>query len=504
MSSLDKQSNLCPKHPKILEINTWPWLYYLSHKYKQQITLNNIPAEFFDLHFIHFDVIWLMGVWERSVEGRNIAIQHPGLQEEYKQALKVLSNEDVVGSPYSIYDYQVDTKLGGEQGLIVFRKELKKRNKLLLVDYVPNHLSVDHKWTLQKPEIFMTGTQEDLNKTPDNYFVRNNRIFAYGKDPNFPPWTDTVQINAFSSEARESAIKILLYIASKSDGVRCDMAMLFLNDVFRRTWGVKAGRTPEKEFWKIIIPKIKEKYPNFLFIAEVYWNMEWELQQLGFDFCYDKRLYERLAHGNSQSILAHIRADLDFQSRLVRFIENHDEERVISLFGRERSMAAAIIALTLPGARMIYEGQVLGHKIKLPVQLGRTPFEENDEILVQFYQSLLAVVPDKKMTKHGIWSLNTVIPISNNDNSHLNLISYQWKSNEIFQLIVVNFSAYSSKGHVKMDKIDYNQNGEKIIFEDVLNDKIYTYNKNDIEKHGLYVELEPWKGHIFDIKRKLV
>ena len=78
-------------------------------------------------------------------------------------------------------------------------------------------------------------------------------------------------------------------IATMCDGVRCDMAMLILPDVFERTW----GRRPEP-FWPRTIERVRKAAPSFLFMAEVYWDLEWELQQQGFNYTYDKRLYDRL------------------------------------------------------------------------------------------------------------------------------------------------------------------------------------------------------------------
>jgi hypothetical protein len=67
------------------------------------------------------------------------------------------------------------------------------------------------------------------------------------------------------------------------------MAMLVMNAVFERTWGDRAGPRAPAEYWTHVIPAIKRAHPDFLFIAEAYWDLEWELQQQGFDFCYDKR-----------------------------------------------------------------------------------------------------------------------------------------------------------------------------------------------------------------------
>jgi len=441
-----------------------------------------------------------MGVWERSPKSKEIATQHPVLQQDYRDALKDFTPEDVIGSPYSIFYYHVDSHLGGTEGLAAFRMQLMGRDKFLILDYVPNHVSVDHLWTLDKSDIFITGTSEDLKDHPNEYFSSYDMIYAHGRDPYFPPWTDTVQINAFSSEARLRAINMLLAIAEQCDGVRCDMAMLMTNDVFSRTWGKRAGIPPEIEFWEELIPAIKKKAPNFIFLAEVYWGMEWNLQQQGFDYCYDKRLYERMARENAQSINSHLQANLEFQEKLLRFIENHDEKRAIIIFGRERSQAAAIITMTLPGARLIHEGQLEGHKIKIPVQLRRRPIEDDDEELYEFYQRLLIAAPESLLGE-GSWAPCKVEALSEYDHTNLNLIAYQWWTSERRQLTIVNFSPYFARAHIRIDGIDYG--ADEWTFSDILNHKVYYYKGEDLDFNGLYIDLGAWRGHIFEIRKKL-
>ena len=88
----------------------------------------------------------------------------------------------------------------------------------------------------------------------------------------------------------------LLKIASQCDGVRCDMAMLVLPDVFERTWGRRAPL-----FWPTATQRVRERVPGFIFMAEVYWDLEWTLQQQGFDYAYDKRLYDRLREHHAEA-----------------------------------------------------------------------------------------------------------------------------------------------------------------------------------------------------------
>ncbi|MFW9901224.1 MAG: alpha-amylase family glycosyl hydrolase [Candidatus Thorarchaeota archaeon] len=485
------------KNPRIYEINTWPWVHFLSEKYNEEITLENIPEQFLDQELKNFDAVWLMGVWERSPASKKIALEHPGLQKEYHNALYDFKDGDVVGSPYSVYYYHVDKIFGGLDGLKMIKKRLAEKDIRLILDYVPNHVSIDSLWTFES-DLFIEGTLDDLMTHPYDYFSIGDSVYAYGRDPNFPPWTDVIQINAFSPEARRKTINTLLSIAELCDGVRCDMAMLMTNKIFSRTWGKKAGSIPNKEFWEEIIPIIKQKYPNFLFIAEVYWDMEWELQQQGFDFCYDKRLYERLAHENAISVRDHLKAEWAYQSKLLRFIENHDELRAIEKFGKDKSYAAALLAFTLPGARLIYEGQTRGYKIKLPVQLGRPANEEDDKSSIDFYQKLLKSIPGRDF-ESASWALCETESVNSDDYSFLNIISYLWWTNKSYRLIVVNYSLNPSKAHVRISPFHFDTH--KWTFTDLLHQKSYTYNGEDLYKYGLYVELGAWSGHLFSIEK---
>jgi len=135
-----------------------------------------------------------------------------------------------------------------------------------------------------------------------------NPALAYGRDPNFSGWPDTLQLNYANPELQRVRIDELIAIAGKCDGVRCDMAMLLLPDIFQRTWGV----TPEP-FWPRAIPAVHAKFPDFTFMAEVYWDLEWTLHQQGFDYCYDKRLYDRLRDGHARPVGGHLLAGLDYQ-----------------------------------------------------------------------------------------------------------------------------------------------------------------------------------------------
>ena len=483
-----------PKYPVIYEINTWVWLHELSVKYHTLITLKSVPEEEWDaIGALNVDAVWFMGVWERSPAGIDIANKNDGLLTDFRRALPDYRTEDNVGSPYCVHQYEIDGRLGSREGLAVARQELARRGIRLILDFVPNHVAPDHPWVTDHPEYFIHGDTEDLSREPASFRERGGRVFACGRDPYFPAWPDVLQLNAFHPGLRNAVAETLGDIAGQCDGIRCDMAMLLLNNIFERTWGLRAGTRPTTDYWPEIIPAIKRKNYNFKFIAEAYWDMEWVLQQQGFDYCYDKRLYDRLEHENAKSVMGHLSADLDYQEKLVRFIENHDEPRAAGVFTPEKERAAAVLVATLPGATLFHEGQFEGRKARLPVFLGRRPKESADRTLQDFYYKLLeAVKPD--VFRNGEWQNCEQTGWPDNQ-SYTNLIAWCWVKNDDRYLIIVNLSDIQSQGNIKLPW--YGLQGTTWQLVDVLADLTYERSGNDMLHPGLYVDLIPWGFHFF-------
>jgi glycosidase len=487
---------LRPRYPTIYEISTWVWLAELGAQSGQPVDLGSVPAAEWDaLAAYGFDAVWLMGVWERSPAGIAIAAQNSGLQADFRRALPDFRPEDNVGSPYCVRRYAVDAHLGGAAGLACARRELAKRGLRLILDFVPNHVAPDHPWVARHPDHFIAGSDDDLRHDPAAFVRTAGRVYACGKDPYFPAWPDVLQLNAFAPALRQAAVATLTDVASQCDGVRCDMAMLFLNDVFARTWGERAGLPPATDYWRDVIPAVRDAHPDFVFIAEAYWGLEWELQQQGFDFCYDKRLYDRLEHGSAEGVRLHLSADLGYQAKLVRFIENHDEPRAAAAFAPAKARATAVVMATLPGARLFHEGQLDGRTVRLPVFLGRRPEESPDQMLRAFYRRLLQGI-DHPAFHDGEWRLCACSGWPDNRTCE-NVLAWCWRAADDRHLIVVNLGDGPAQARVEVPWDDLA--GTTWRLTDALAGTDYNRAGDEMARSGLYVDL-PGRGcHFFGL-----
>src|SRR5215469_3453744 len=485
-----------PRYSALYEINTWVWLSELSSKYGKKVDLSSVPpAEWDAIASYGFDAVWLMGVWERSPAGTAIANRKESLLSDFRRALPNFRPEDNVGSPYCVRRYVVDKRLGGPEGLAVARRELSQRGLNLMLDFVPNHVAPDHPWVAEHPEYFIRGDADSLRNDPASYMQVGSAVYACGRDPYFPAWPDVLQLNAFEPGLRRAVLETISNIAQQCDGIRCDMAMLFTNTVFERTWGGRAGPRPVTEYWVDVISAVKKKHKGFLFVAEAYWELEWELQQQGFDFCYDKKLYDRMEHGNAESIRLHLCADLSYQGKLVRFIENHDEPRAAVSFSGAKERAVSVTMATLPGMKLFHEGQLEGRKVRLPVFLGRRPNEAADQELSDFYRKLLNAA-SRPIFREGQWRLSSRTGWPDNA-SFQNLVAWSWVKDDEQYLIVVNLSDYPAQARVQVECADA---GARLLrLTDTLSGAIYDRDSAEMRSPGLYVDLKPWNCHFFQI-----
>jgi hypothetical protein len=342
------------------------------------------------------------------------------------------------------------------------------------------------------------GTEADLARAPQNYTrvrrTRGDRILAYGRDPYFSGWPDTLQLDYGNLATQEAMTGELSRIAGQCDGVRCDMAMLVLPDVFERTWG-----RPAPLFWPGTTQRVRDRVPGFRFMAEVYWDLEWTMLQQGFDYAYDKRLYDRLREGHARPVREHLLAGLDYQSRLARFLENHDEPRAAATFAPGRHEAAAVLTYLSPGLRFFHQGQFEGRQKRISPHLVRAPVEPVDVPLGRFYDALRAVLRQPAV-RDGEWSLLECVPAWEGNGTWDGFICSGWRGPEDRRILVtVNYAPSGGQCYVRLPFGELR--GSSIRLRDRTSDAVYDRSGDDLLARGLYLDLPGFGYHVFDVSR---
>jgi hypothetical protein len=492
-------------HPHLYEINTWPWLDDLSRRAGRRLTLAGVPDRDWDhLRRRGIDIVYLMGIWKRSAFGRQIARAERALFGGFDQALPGWTARDVVGSAYCISAYEPDQRIGTWEDLADIRAKLHARGMQLMVDFIPNHTGFDHGWVHSHPDRYVQGDESAFRRNPGAFRAvempsGDVRFIACARDPYFPPWTDVAQLDYSNDDTRAAMIDVLHRLARVADGARCDMAMLVLSDIFSATWRdylrtpmPGTPGIPGREFWA----EARTAVRKFTLLAEVYWDLERRLQNLGFDFTYDKGLYDRLLHSSAANVGGHLMTDADYQHRSARFIENHDEPRSAAVFG-DRVRAAAVVIGTVPGLRFFHQGQFEGRMERLPVQLGRWRDEAPNEALQLFYERLVRAIDDD-VFHAGEWRFLDVH--SAGDRSNSDLLAWRWLSGGEIRIAAVNLGGGTSQGLVQLSSdLPGDPRDDAIVFEDLLDGHQYPWSRQALNQSGLYVKLGTGAAHVLRV-----
>lgn len=306
------------------------------------------------------------------------------------------------GSPYAIVDYYsvspdlVDDVNNRIQEFEALVKRTHDAGLKVVLDFVPNHVAREYHSTVCPAGVEALGAKDNTDVAFDaqnNFYyfptetlvwhntyqetpakVSGNDVF-HSVTPSEDDWYETIKLN-YGVEYRETGERIkhfdpipstwnkmtdiLLYWASKGvDAFRCDMSEMV-----------------PSEFWQYGIGRVKEQYPNILFIAEIYNPRVYEeyIATGGFDYLYDKvELYDSIRSVvEGRRPIEAIEACLTLPTytnevvagHMLNFLENHDEQRIASSFFGGSAQAGIpalyVSALINSNPFMLYFSQELG------------------------------------------------------------------------------------------------------------------------------------------------
>jgi hypothetical protein len=484
-------------NPSLYQLNPRTYLSSI----RRDANLDDVPDSLIEwLSRTGFDWLWLVGVWTVGPTSQAISRGNDTWRREFVKTLPDVQDSDICGSPFAVQSYTVDPRLGGEAALAGLRARLARCGIKLLLDFVPNHISFDHEWVSSRPDFLIEGNTTLLTTDPLVWTrVASGRIFAYGRDPNFPGWCDTLQLNYFNPELRNHMKRELLGIASRCDGARCDMAMLLEPEVFRKTWGsAPATRDPDiVPFWPEAIKAVRSEHPKFVFMAEVYWDYEFKLQQHGFDYTYDKTLYDRVLHRDGAYLRSHLIAPSGYQRKMVHFLENHDEDRIASKLSVAEHRAAAALSFLAPGMRFFHDGQLSGNKIRVPIHLSRAPQEKQSPEIVELYDKLIPII-HSPIAKHGTWHLLDTRQAWAGNRTNENFICYLLEHPLGSLLVTANYASYRGQCFVRVP--DRAWLDGIVEFHDHLSHERLVRAASDIRERGLFLDSSEWQTHVFKIE----
>lgn len=497
-------------HRLVYQVDIRELIHRLNVESNTKHKLTDLPDEFFiELKNLGVEFFWPLGIFEPSQASREISVSMKDLHKKYFNSLPDWQEDDVIGSPYAITQYKIAKALGGEETYKKFRSKLSTKYDLkVILDFVPNHFALDSPIVQKHPEYFIRIVPDAPHfNTNEFYSVKlkeSNYLIAHGKEPYSPVWKDTLQLDYRSQKVRDFMTKELLKLSEKCDGVRCDMSMLLLSDIFFNNWKnfpLPTDYTPiAKEFWFEAIKKVKNKNPDFIFIAEVYWSRENDLLDLGFDYVYEKKLYDMLVDHKIDLINEYIKRTFSYQRRRFLFIENHDEQRSAHIFPPEKLKAVATLIYTLPSMKLIYDGQLEGRKFHHAIQLKRLHKENLNFDLKNFYKTLLKAI-DKSSIAHGFFKYLQPIPAWEGNPGFYNFISFLYEDEKFNKdLVVINLAPYQSQCRAKIES--YDLPGKKFLIRDRLSDEQYFRDGDEMFYQGLYLDLKPYQAQIFEFIRQ--
>ena len=163
------KSKTSSAHPVIYQINTRVWLTELSRSLGRPATLDDIPdAELDRLAKMGFDWVWFLSVWQTGQAGQASLAHNPEWRRDFRRPCRICARKT---SPVRVSRSPATQCIRSRRrrGAGTAPRTLRKRGLKLMLDFVPNHMGLDHPWVEEHPEYYIQGTEHDLARAPQNY-----------------------------------------------------------------------------------------------------------------------------------------------------------------------------------------------------------------------------------------------------------------------------------------------------------------------------------------------
>ncbi len=148
----------------LYQVNIRALLRELSTDLSRPATLDDLPDEYLDRwQSLGFQWIWLLSVWQTGEASKQVSRRQATWRQEFQASLPDLKDDDIEGSGFAITSYRVHETLGGNEALARLRSRLQIRGLRLMLDFVPNHVGLDHPWLETDPTCSLRGTKSSFN-----------------------------------------------------------------------------------------------------------------------------------------------------------------------------------------------------------------------------------------------------------------------------------------------------------------------------------------------------
>jgi len=523
--------------------------------------LDQVPDEELDmLAQWGFTGLWLIGLWERSPASQRIK-QLSGNPDAVSSAYSLydyviadnLGGEDAYINLRS-RAWQRGVRLAADMvpnHVGIYSKwVIEHPDWFISLDHSPfptytfdgENLSHDERVGIYLEDHYYSRSDAAVVFKRVDQWTGDSKYIYHGNDGTAMPWNDTAQIDYLNPEVREAVIQTILHVARKFPIIRFDAAMTLAKKHLQRLWfpepgfggdipsRAEYGLTREQidqaipiEFWREVVDRVTQEIPDTLLLAEAFWMMEgYFVRTLGMHRVYNSAFMNMLREEKNSEYRQLIKNTLEFDpqilKRYVNFMNNPDEETAIAQFGSDdKYFGICAMLATLPGLPMFGHGQTEGYHEKYGMEYNHAYWDEYpDTHLVARHEREIFPLFHRRSQFAEVDTFLLYDFYDANGQVDENTFAYSNRTGGATSLVIYHNRWADTRGWIKTsaafrDKAKdqlcqsnlgdglglKNQESTFTIFRDQISGLEFIRSNSDLHENGLYIELGPYKYHVF-------